>query len=61
MRSGAGINPIAMKPRTELPHPSPSALYMLGPARGRKAPKSDRETVRAAMAEAANCGKESMM
>lgn len=54
MRSGAGINMKAMKPRIELPHPSPSASYILGPARGRKAPKSDLETVRAATAEAAN-------
>jgi hypothetical protein len=52
---------MAMNPSTELPQPSPSFLYMLGPARGRKAPNSERDTVRAATPEAANVGKESIV
>jgi hypothetical protein len=50
-----------MKPNTLFPQPRPKEAYMLGPANGRKAPKSERETVRAAMPEAAKVGKESMM
>jgi hypothetical protein len=52
---------MAMKPNTELPQPKPRAAYMLGPARGRKAPNKERETVRAATPEAAKVGKESMV
>jgi hypothetical protein len=52
---------MAMNPSTLLPQPSPRAWYIDGPARGRNAPKRERETVRAATPEAANVGKESMV
>lgn len=42
-----------MKPRSELPHPRPNASYMLRPDRGSTAPKMERRTVLAAIAEAA--------
>ncbi len=42
-----------MKARSEFPHPSPRVWYMLLPANGSKAPKSDRNMVLAASAEAA--------
>lgn len=48
-----GHNAIAMKASNELPQPSPRLLYISGPARGRNAPRSDRNTVFAAIAEAA--------
>lgn len=43
----------AMKARRELPHPKPRASYMEGPAKGNKAPTSDRRPVLAAVTEAA--------
>ena len=43
----------AMKPRTDVPHPSPNALYMLLPAKGSSAPRRERKTVDAADTEAA--------
>ena len=52
---------MAMNPSTELPQPRPNAWYIEGPASGRKAPKRDRATVKAATPEAANVGKESMV
>jgi hypothetical protein len=52
---------MAINPSTELPQPRPRVAYIEGPARGRNAPKRERETVRAATPEAANVGKESMV
>lgn len=50
---GMGINAIATNPSNELPQPSPRALYMGCPASGTNAPKTERMTVFAAIAEAA--------
>ena len=50
-----------MKPSTEFPHPKPSLAYIVGPAKGKNAPNSERETVRAAMPDAAKVGNESMV
>lgn len=61
MSNGAGMSPMATKPNTEFPHPNPKASYIEGPANGRKAPNRERETVRAAIPEAAKVGNESMM
>jgi hypothetical protein len=44
----------AMKPRTDVPQPIPKAEYMLFPARGSRAPNNERNTVFAAVADAAN-------
>lgn len=52
---------MAMNPSALFPHPNPRDAYMLGPAKGRKAPKRERETVNAATPDAANAGKESMV
>lgn len=43
----------AMNARSEFPQPSPRALYMDCPARGRSAPTRERRTVFAASADAA--------
>lgn len=50
---GIGHKAKAIKASKELPHPSPSVAYILGPAKGRTAPKVDRKTVLAAIADAA--------
>lgn len=52
---------MAMNPNTLFPQPRPNASYIEGPARGRNAPKRERETVRAAMPEAAKEGKLSIV
>jgi hypothetical protein len=44
-----------------LPQPRPSDLYILGPASGSRAPKRHRSAVIPAIADAANCGKQSIM
>lgn len=41
----------AINARREFPHPSPRALYIDGPARGRTAPTKDRSAVLAAVCE----------
>ena len=51
---GSGKIEMAMNASNELPHPRPSALYIDGPARGSTAPISDRRTVLAAAADAAD-------
>jgi hypothetical protein len=48
---GTGHRAKAINARRELPHPSPSALYIDGPARGRTAPTKDRNAVLAAVCE----------
>lgn len=50
---GIGMKATAMKPRSDVPQPKPSELYMLLPASGSTAPKSDRKTVDEAVTEAA--------
>lgn len=50
---GIGMKATAIKPRSDVPQPSPMALYMLLPARGSSAPTRDRRTVAAADTEAA--------
>ena len=51
--NGSGRNAIAMKPSNDVPQPIPSALYMLLPASGKRAPRTERKTVLAAVADAA--------
>lgn len=41
-----------MNASNEFPHPKPRCEYMLGPAKGNKAPRRDRNTRFAARAEA---------
>jgi len=48
-----GIMPKAMKASRLFPHPSPNLSYILNPQRGSKAPKMERRTVFAAIADAA--------
>ena len=55
-----GHNAIAMNANKELPQPRPSVWYMLLPANGRSAPRSERRMVAAAVAEAACKVKASM-
>lgn len=50
---GIGINNTHSRPSKVFPQPRPSAEYIGGPARGKKAPTSDLVTVSAAMADAA--------
>jgi hypothetical protein len=50
---GIGAKATAMKPRSDVPHPTPRASYMLFPANGSSAPRRERETIAAAVAEAA--------
>ena len=50
---GTGTNANAINPKREFPHPRPMAEYMLGPARGRKAPNRQRMAVSPAIADAA--------
>ena len=45
--------PKAMKASRLFPHPSPNLLYISNPQRGSKAPKMERRTVFAAIADAA--------
>ena len=52
-KMGTGIHATAMKPSSELPQPIPSASYMLGPASGSRAPMRERNTVAAALTDAA--------
>jgi hypothetical protein len=59
--AGTGMNATAKKPNILLPHPNPSDLYIDGPASGSMAPNKQRSAVIPAMAEAANCGKQSIM
>jgi hypothetical protein len=59
--AGTGMKAIARKPSMLLPQPSPRLWYILGPANGRRAPKRQRSAVIPAMADAANCGKQSIM
>ncbi len=40
-KQGTGIMASAKNARSEFPHPSPSALYIFGPARGRTAAMTD--------------------
>lgn len=53
--SGIGANARAMNARSELPHPKFNAAYILGPARGSRAPIIDLSTVFAAVTDAAYC------
>lgn len=57
---GKGSIAKVKNPKRELPQPYPRALYMYGPAKGNRAPKSDRVTVIAAIPEAAYRGYESI-
>lgn len=50
---GTGMSARLTKPKTLLPHPNPSLSYMVNPHNGKNAPKIDRRTVLAAMADAA--------
>lgn len=59
--AGTGINAIAMNPNMLFPHPRPRDAYMDGPARGSMAPNRQRRQVMPAMADAAYCGKQSIM
>jgi hypothetical protein len=52
-KQGTGIMANAKNARSEFPHPSPSALYIFGPARGRTAAMTDLVRVFAASADAA--------
>ena len=52
-KKGIGIIARVMNPKSELPQPRPRAPYMGWPARGSTAPKTDRQIVLAAIAEAA--------
>jgi len=47
------MNATAMKPKTEVPQPTPKESYIAFPANGSNAPMSDRSTVEAADTEAA--------
>ena len=49
------------KPNILFPQPSPKLSYIFGPASGSMAPKRQRRAVIPAMAEAAYCGKQSIM
>ena len=60
-KAGTGINATAKKPSILFPHPSPIVSYMLGPASGSRAPNKQRSAVMPAIAEAAYCGKQSIM
>lgn len=51
--SGIGMRPRAINPRRVFPHPSPSALYISRPPRGRSAPRRDLRTAIAAVTDAA--------
>jgi hypothetical protein len=51
-KTGNGHIARAMKANNEFPHPYPSFAYMVGPARGNKAPTNERRTVFAAKADA---------
>ena len=55
------MNAIAKNPSILFPQPRPKLLYMLGPASGSIAPNKQRSAVMPAMAEAAYCGKQSIM
>src|SRR3954463_8583369 len=46
---GMGIIAAAMNPRRVFPQPRPSLWYMVGPAKGRNAARTERRTVFAAM------------
>lgn len=59
--AGTGIKAIAKNPSILLPHPKPSVSYILGPARGSSAPNRQRRAVMPAIADAAYCGKQSIM
>lgn len=50
---GTGMNANAMNPNKLFPQPRPRASNMDKPARGSTAPKTERRTVLAAIAEAA--------
>jgi hypothetical protein len=52
---------MAMKPRRLFSHPNPSFTYMDGATSGKRAPNRDRLVVSAAIEEAANTGKLSMI
>jgi hypothetical protein len=52
---------IARNPSMLFPQPSPRDSYIFGPASGSIAPKRHRNAVIPAIAEAANCGKQSIM
>lgn len=59
--AGTGTNAIAMNPNILFPQPNPSDLYIDGPASGNTAPKRQRSAVIPANADAAYCGKQSIM
>ena len=59
--AGTGINAIAMNPNILFPQFRPSVSYIEGPASGSKAPKRHRRHVIPAIADAAYCGKQSIM
>ena len=51
--TGIGHMASAMNASSEFPHPYPSVAYIFCPAKGSRAPRSERRTVFAARAEAA--------
>jgi hypothetical protein len=59
--AGTGIKATAINPSILFPQPNPIVSYILGPARGSKAPNRERIHVIPAIALAAYCGKESIM
>jgi hypothetical protein len=58
--AGTGTNAIARNPSRLFPQPNPRVSYIVGPASGSNAPNKHRRAVMPAMAEAANCGKQSI-